>query len=707
MISLEQRLYYLLKPMIPWGLRTWARRWRGERQRRKYASVWPIDERAGAAPPNWPGWPNGKQFAFVLTHDVEGPKGLRRVRRLMELEKKHGFRSSFNFVPEGGYRVPDALREELEEEGFEVGVHGLTHDGKMYFSRERFAEEVARIQEYVRKWDAAGFRSPLMHHEMRWMHLLGTGYDSSTFDTDPFEPMTDGAGTIFPFWIPGENGKGLVELPYTLVQDFTLFLVLQERGNAVWKQKLDWIAEKGGMALLNVHPDYMALDEKAARDEFPVPYYEEFLEYARDRYGDALWHALPKDVARYYESALPPENRNTRRKICMLTHSDYASDNRVRRYAELLARQGDQVDVLCLSGGDAPLGEEVICGVRAIRIQKREYDERGKWSYAWKLTKFFVRASWRMTRLHAEHKYDLIHIHNIPDFLVFAALFPKWTGAKLILDIHDIVPELFAAKFGAGMEGWYARLLKLMEKASASFADHVIVANHIWHQRLIERSVEERKCSVVLNHVDPVLFYQRSRTREDGRFVMIFPGTFQWHQGLDIAVRALALLKERIPEAELHLYGGGGGADAEANLAKLAEELGLNGRVRFCGSVTLDEVPEVIANADLGVVPKRADSFGNEAYSTKIMEFMSQGIPVVASRTMIDQYYFHDGLVQFFPSGDSEAMAAAILELFENRERWDALVKAGLEYARENGWDKKQDEYAELVRRLTTESFEG
>jgi peptidoglycan/xylan/chitin deacetylase (PgdA/CDA1 family) len=159
---------------------------------------------------------------LVLTHDVEGIKGLSRVEQVMNLELKHGFRSCFNFVPEGEYRVPDRVREMLERAGFEVGVHGLEHNGKLYSSKAKFAADARRINDYARQWNASGFRSPLMQHRLGWLHALGMEYDSSTFDTDPFEPEPDGIGTIFPFWVPGANNSRYVQLPYTLVQDFNL-----------------------------------------------------------------------------------------------------------------------------------------------------------------------------------------------------------------------------------------------------------------------------------------------------------------------------------------------------------------------------------------------------------------------------------------------------------------------------------------------------
>ncbi len=134
-------------------------------------------------------------------------------------------------------------------------------------------------------------------------------YDASTFDTDPFEPQPDGVNTIFPFWVPGVAGRGYVELPYTLPQDSTLFLLLKESSPEIWKRKLDWIVESGGMALVNVHPDYLNFDEstKSIRT-FPYTYYQEFLEYIQEKYANLYWHALPRDVAKFCE-VLRPERR--------------------------------------------------------------------------------------------------------------------------------------------------------------------------------------------------------------------------------------------------------------------------------------------------------------------------------------------------------------------------------------------------------------
>jgi glycosyltransferase involved in cell wall biosynthesis len=556
----------------------------------------------------------------------------------------------------------------------------------------------------MHKWGAVGFRSPLMQHQLGWMHELGTEYDASTFDVDPFEPQSDGMRTIYPFWVQAPGNKGFVELPYTLVQDFNLFKVLGERTIDVWKKKVDWLVQQGGMVLINTHPDYMCMDGSPDRDEYPVARYEEFLGYVRDKYGDQCWQALPREVSRHYCEKLPATSRNTRRRICMVAYSGYETDGRIRRYAEALAKRGDMVDVIALEGLNGDRKVSTLNGVTIYHIQRRDHNETGHWSYASRLLRFLIRSSAVLTRLHKRNRYDVVHIHNMPDFLVFAAWYPKLTGARLILDIHDIVPELFANKFKSVLKHVYVAGLRFVEKLSARFVDHVIVSNHLWVEKLVGRSVRPSQCSVVVNLPDPGIFSQQQRTRQDDRFIVIFPGTFQWHQGLDIGIRAFAELKKKVPDAEFHLYGA---SDERLTdwLKEVSREVGQEDSVKFCGIASLDDIAGIIANADLGVVPKRADSFGNEAYSTKIMEFMSQGIPVVVSRTKIDSYYFDDETVRFFPSGDSAAMAEAMYEVASNPQLRESLIRRGLEYVELNGWDHIKQEYFDLIDGLCTQQL--
>ncbi len=293
--------YYIVKPFMSRRMQIFLRRQLALRKRKKHASTWPVSADAATPPPDWRGWPDNKRFAFVLTHDVETVIGQAKCIDVMNAEEKLGFRSSFNFVPER-YFVSEILRRIMVKRGFEVGVHGLKHDGKLYKNKEIFAERAKRINQYIKAWHAVGFRSPAMHHNLDWIHQLDILYDASTFDTDPFEPQSDGVNTIFPFYVRNEfTGRGYVELPYTLVQDFTLFILLREKNIDIWKRKLDWIAEQGGMALLNVHPDYLNFHRrKAGLEEFPAEFYTEFLTYVKTQYRGEYWHALPRTIARFW-----------------------------------------------------------------------------------------------------------------------------------------------------------------------------------------------------------------------------------------------------------------------------------------------------------------------------------------------------------------------------------------------------------------------
>jgi hypothetical protein len=299
---LPLKLYYQLKPLIPRWLQIQIRRQIALRKRGKYSDVWPIDQRAANPPESWKGWPDGKKFALVLMHDVDTEKGHEKCLELAKLDEKMGFKSSFNFVPEK-YHLSSEMRQILVNKGFEIGVHGLKHDGKLFSSRKNFKEQAVRINRYLKDWQSVGFVSPSMHRNLDWIHDLNVEYDASTFDTDPFEPQPDGMSTIFPFWVyDGSAKKGYVELPYTLPQDHTLFVIMGEKNIDIWKQKLDWIVRSGGMALFITHPDYMSFNRKRPElGKYPSEYYEEFLSYVKSNYHSQFWNILPKEITKFWK----------------------------------------------------------------------------------------------------------------------------------------------------------------------------------------------------------------------------------------------------------------------------------------------------------------------------------------------------------------------------------------------------------------------
>jgi peptidoglycan/xylan/chitin deacetylase (PgdA/CDA1 family) len=302
-LSAPRRVYYTVKPLLPQTARGLLRRLHRRSMVAGFPLGWPIEDRYArfqwevarqvlrvsgrAALPFIHFWPAGGRFAFVLTHDVETAEGQSRVRALADLDEEFGFRSSFNFVPER-YRVDPSLLEELRERGFEVGVHGLRHDGRLFRSERAFSRRAGAINHHLRRLGAAGFRSPLTHRHPEWMQALDIEYDLSFFDTDPYEPMPGGTMSLWPFAI----GRFL-ELPYTLAQDYTLVAVLGETTPRLWLEKVDFLRAYAGLALLNTHPDYLTLPHMRQ-------VYTDFLRAMSGRRD--YWHALPQELAQWWRA---------------------------------------------------------------------------------------------------------------------------------------------------------------------------------------------------------------------------------------------------------------------------------------------------------------------------------------------------------------------------------------------------------------------
>jgi hypothetical protein len=281
------RAFYALKPLLPRRLQIGLRRLYAKRQARVEFPRWPIEPLLTERREAPVAWPEGKRFAAILTHDVEGPKGVANVRRVIEVERRHGFASSWNFVAEW-YPIEADLFDHIRASGGEIGLHGIKHNGKLFESRANFEAELPAIHRYLAEWGAVGFRSPATHRNADWMPELGALYDSSFPDTDPFEPQGGGCCSIHPFLL-----GDLVELPITLVQDHTLWEILREETIDLWTNKSDWIAENGGLINLITHPDYL---DTPAR----LRMYEEYLEYLAGL--DGGWHALPREVASWWRA---------------------------------------------------------------------------------------------------------------------------------------------------------------------------------------------------------------------------------------------------------------------------------------------------------------------------------------------------------------------------------------------------------------------
>lgn len=300
-LSFAKRVYYQVKPFFPQPLAWLLRRWYSNPNRQQFPLQWPVEPRyaqfqwevirqvmtlSSINPIRFINfWPHGEHSALVLTHDIETLVGQNFVRAVADVEENMGFRSSFNFIPER-YSLDEKLISELIERGFEIGIHGLKHDGKLYLSQKVFAERCKRINKYLNKYGAVGFRSPLTHRQPEWMQSLEIEYDSSFFDTDPYEPMPGGTMSIYPYQI-----GHFIEMPYTLMQDYTLTSFLHEASPSIWLDKVNFLEKFHGMALINSHPDYL-------QNGNSLDVYVEFLSEMKRK--ESCYHALPRDAARWW-----------------------------------------------------------------------------------------------------------------------------------------------------------------------------------------------------------------------------------------------------------------------------------------------------------------------------------------------------------------------------------------------------------------------
>ena len=749
---LRNRIYYQLKPFIPRALRAAVRRKIALRLEARVQDVWPIMPGSEQTPPGWQGWPDGKKFALVLTHDVEGPVGLRRCRRLAELESELGFRSCFNFIPAGQYAVPPELREELTSEGFEIGVHDLHHDGRLYRTWRGFVEKAKRINEYLADWNAEGFRSGFMLHKLDWLHQLAIRYDMSTFDTDPFEPQPEGRHTIFPFFIArpqadhhaNGSGEGYLELPYTLPQDSTLFLLLRHESSEVWLRKLDWIARHGGMALLDTHPDYMAFQGAPdASVEYPVERYREFLRYVRDKYSETCWHALPREVTSYalamratqlmgdpttsidlkgwqsQPSAMMPdlqaktsvpvaETKKDRRlhgkKVAVLLFSNYPADPRPRRAAEALTREGAIVDLLCMQQNEREPRHENVNGVNVSRVPFRRY-RGGKLAYVGQYSAFILISFAYLTIRSLRKRYDFVHVHNMPDVLVFAAAVAKARGSKVILDLHDPMPELMQTIFKLPPESLSVRALKTMEKKSIAFSDLVLTVNIACQNLYSARSCQRDKIRVVLNSPDDYIFRFRpanlngsnSENREKP-FTVLYHGSLVARNGLDLAVEALETVRRSIPAIKLVICGETS-PFLEA-VMQMARERQLENNIDYLGAQNLNGIVKAITACDLGIIPNQKNIFTEINTPTRIFEYLALGKPVIAPRTKAIQDYFGDGDLVFFELGSAKDLARQIKYAFSHPKEVIEITQRGQRVYLDHTWTREKSQFLTAVDEL-------
>jgi glycosyltransferase involved in cell wall biosynthesis len=390
------------------------------------------------------------------------------------------------------------------------------------------------------------------------------------------------------------------------------------------------------------------------------------------------------------------------RRHCMIVHAYYPlGETRVERQARALVLNGYEVDVICLcAAGEAPIQRDGE--ITVYRLPVRRHKGKGAAVQLLEYLLFLALAMTRLTQLHIRTPYRVVQVHNLPDFLVFAALPAKIMGARVILDIHDLMPEFYASRFETTLDSRSVRLVRFQERLSCRFADHVITVSEHWRKSLIGNGVSPHKCSVVMNVADDAIFYRPAEERPlllDPRGLrIIYHGSLARHYGLDLAIRAVGLVREDIPGIHLMLLGDG---DYVGELQQLIIQLGLENHVELINELRpSEELPGIIGTADLGIAPYRNDTFTDGLLPTKLMEYAALGMAAVAARTTAIESIFGGTMVELFEPGDVDSLAECLRSLYHYPERLAALRAGSALFNSQYNWTKIGAAYVAVVDRL-------
>jgi glycosyltransferase involved in cell wall biosynthesis len=385
--------------------------------------------------------------------------------------------------------------------------------------------------------------------------------------------------------------------------------------------------------------------------------------------------------------------------VCMIAYTFYAFDARVRREAETLVARGYRVRFLTPRAG-AKAGRFSMNGVEVRELPVAKYRGKSRLAYLASYVWFALAASAVCLSLVIRRQIDVVHVHNLPDFLVVAAILPRLAGSKVVLDVHDSIPETFATKFSSSSIFWKA--LCLEERLSALVAHRVICVNHPQREAMVARGIPHSKTFISMNVPDPAIFgdaaYGAPAHDVDSSFNLVYHGTMSERLGVDVIIRAFARLRDRVPMARLHLWGAGD--DAES-FRRLVRELNLDEHVTLnMKGFPLQELPRLLSSMHVGVVGNRRSAAADLMLPVKLLEYISLGIPAVVPRLRTIEHYFSDDMVLYYDAEDVDSMASAIHRLYCQPElRREQAVRARA-FLAQYGWERQGPELAALYTSL-------
>lgn len=392
-----------------------------------------------------------------------------------------------------------------------------------------------------------------------------------------------------------------------------------------------------------------------------------------------------------------------KKQIYMIAYTSYPSDARVRREAETLAATGDfEVTFLSLQDNDTAKSYELE-NVKVIELNVKKYRGHNKFNHMNSYLKFLFLAFYQCNRQFFARKLDIIHVHNMPNFLVLAGILPRLCGKKMILDIHDSTPETYFARYGKNANKLMFKLLCWEEAFCCGLANKVICVNHVQRDELIERGIPSKKIAISMNVPDPKWFGMKSMplgNKSSKKIKMIYHGTIAKRLGIDLAIRAFARICPKDSEMEFHILGNGEGLDECMELSSL---LDLDDHVHFSKKMLpLESLLEILRDMDVGIVANRENAATELMLPVKLLEYIALNIPVVVPRLKAIEYYFTEDMVSYFEPENVDSLAQTILNLFNDEQRRKSQAEKAKTFLDRYGWEKHKLDLINLYREVTS-----
>jgi glycosyltransferase involved in cell wall biosynthesis len=389
--------------------------------------------------------------------------------------------------------------------------------------------------------------------------------------------------------------------------------------------------------------------------------------------------------------------KNKPKKIAMVVFSNYPEDPRVRREAEALQDEGYEIDVFCLKR-EGQTRKETFGSITAYRSAMSR-SRSGKLNYIMEYVSFIMVMMFKVFVHFIGKHYSIVHVHNMPDILVFSALFPKIFGAKVVLDLHDPMPELFMTKYEIGESHRMIKIMKRLEKMSIRFAHKVLTPNLAFKEIFVERGCPEDKIQIIMNSPHEGIFgYCNDKPAgSKDTFSIIYHGSIVERHGLYDALEAVKLLRDKIPAIEFHMYGEG---DYKEQLVKDIDDLGLKGVAYFHGFCKQEDLVPEICKSDLGIIPNRRSPFTEVNLPTRIFEYLCLNVPVIVPRTKGILDYFDKDSLLYFNAQDADDLAKVIYEVYKDSNSCKETLQRGIDIYRNYTWAQQKEDLVETVNRL-------